>query len=313
MDKISMVTPAYKCNDCIEELYNRLIATFKKMKISNYEIIFVNDSSPLNDWEIIENLCKKDNKVKGINLSRNFGQHRAITAGLKYATGDYIIVMDCDLQDRPEEIEKFYNEIKKGYDIVYGRRYNRRDGLLKKLNSKMFYLFMSYLIGRKIDGTVANFIMINKKVLKELNKIGEQNRSFGLFLMWLGFKDSYIDVEHSERYKGETSYNLRKAVKLAFEIAITHSNRPLKIFVELGFGISFISFLYGAFLIFKYFVYNVPLRGWTSTMVSLYFIGGLIIANLGIIGIYVGKIFDETKKRPIYVVSDELNIGEVDK
>lgn len=310
--QISVVTPAYKCSECIEELYNRLIKTFKNMKIDDFEIIYVNDGSPHNDWEEIKKICEKNKKVKGINLSRNFGQHRAITAGLDFAEGEWIVVMDCDLQDQPEEIQKLYDTAIKGYDVVFGRRYDRKDKFFKKLTSKLFNSFMTYLTGRKIDSSVANFSIINKKVKKQIINMKEQNRSYGLFVMWIGFKTAYIDIEHSERYKGKTSYNFRKSLNLAFDFAVSHSNKPLKIFVELGFSISFISFIYGIYLIFKYFMYKVPLQGWTSTMVSLYFIGGLIIANLGVIGLYIGKIFDEVKKRPIYVVQEKLNIEKSD-
>jgi dolichol-phosphate mannosyltransferase len=311
--KISVVTPAYKCSECIEELYRRLKATFDKMSIDDYEIVYVNDASPDNDWEIISKIAKKDSKVKGINLSRNFGQHRAITAGLDYAAGDHIVVMDCDLQDQPEEIVKLYAKIQEGYDVVFGRRYERKDKFLKKFFSKSFNMVFTYLTGRKVDNTVANFSIISKKVLNELKNIREQNRSYGLFLLWLGFDTAYVDIEHSRRYKGESSYTFKKALDFAMDIAVSHSNKPLKIFIKFGFSISFLSFLYGLYLIFKYFVYNTPLQGWTSMMVSLYFIGGLILANLGIVGLYIGKIFDEVKKRPIYSIKDKKNFKVLER
>ncbi len=306
--KISVVTPAYKCSECIEELYRRLKATFDKMSIDDYEIIYVNDASPENDWEIISEIAKKDSKVKGINLSRNFGQHRAITAGLDYASGDHIVVMDCDLQDQPEEIVKLYAKIQEGYDVVFGRRYERKDKFLKKFFSKSFNMVFTYLTGRKVDNTVANFSIISKKVLNELKNIREQNRSYGLFLLWLGFDTAYVDIEHSKRYKGQSAYNFKKAMDLAIDFAVSHSNKPLKIFINFGLSISGFSFLYGIYLIWKYFFCNIPIQGWTSMMVSLYFIGGLILANMGLIGLYIGKIFDEVKARPLYSVKEKVNI-----
>lgn len=300
---VSVVTPVYGCCKSLNNLYERLNKTL--LTITNdFEIIMVNDSSPDNAWETIKELAKKDNRVKGINLSRNFGQHKAITAGLDYAKGDWIVVMDCDLQDQPEEIVKLYNKAIEGYDIVFGRRAERKDTFFKKLSSKLFYKVYDYFTESKIDNTIANFSIISKKVLNTLKKMREQNRTYPLFVNWVGFKRTEINIEHSSRDEGKSSYTLSKLINLAIDSIVSQSNKPLKLSIKFGFVVSFLSLIYGVLLIVRYLISGVPVEGWTSVMVSIYFIGGLLFANMGILGLYIGKIFDETKNRPIYIVQE---------
>ena len=303
MIKISVVTPVYGCCKSINNLYERLNKTLSTIT-NDFEIIMVNDSSPDNAWEAIKELAKKDNRVKGINLSRNFGQHKAITAGLDYAKGDWIVVMDCDLQDQPEEIVKLYNKAIEGYDIVFGRRAERKDTFFKKLSSKLFYKVYDYFTESKIDNTIANFSIISEKVLNTLKKMREQNRTYPLFVNWVGFKRTEINIEHSSRDEGKSSYTLSKLINLAIDSIVSQSNKPLKLSIKFGFVVSFLSLIYGVLLIVRYLISGVPVEGWTSVMVSIYFIGGLLFANMGILGLYIGKIFDETKNRPIYIVQE---------
>lgn len=300
---ISIVTPVYGCSKMLDELYERLQKTLSSIT-ENFEIIMINDASPDNAWEAITKLAQKDDRVKGINFSRNFGQHYAITAGLNYANGDWVVVMDCDLQDQPEEIIKLYNKAQEGYDIVFGRRIKRRDGFFKKLGSKLFYKVYDYFTESKVDNTIANFSIISKKVLISLQSIKEQNRMYPLFVNWVGFKRVEIDIEHAKREEGKSSYTFNKLINLAIDSIVSQSNKPLKLSIKFGFLISFFSLLYGVMLIIKYFFFGVPVEGWTSVMVSIYLVGGLMFANMGILGLYIGKIFDETKNRPLYVVSE---------
>ncbi|AII14027.1 glycosyltransferase, family 2 [Campylobacter iguaniorum] len=300
---ISIVTPVYGCCKSLYDLYERLNKTLSTIT-NNFEIIMINDASPDNAWEVIKYLAKKDSRVKGINLSRNFGQHKAITAGLNYAQGYWVVVMDCDLQDQPEEIIKLYNKALEGYDIVFGRRAKRQDGFFKKLSSKIFYKIYDYFTDSKTDNTIANFSILNQKVVKEFKKLKEQNRSYYLFINWLGFKKINIDIKHSKRKEGKSSYTFKKLMDLAIDSIVAQSNKPLRLSIKFGFIISFSSFLYAVWLFVGYFIFSVPVEGWTSMMVSLYFISGLIFANMGFLGLYIGKIFDETKNRPIYVVSE---------
>jgi len=306
---ISVVTPVYGCIASLEKLYNRLEKTLSQID-KNFEIIMVDDNSPDGAWEKIKKLTLKDSRVKGIKLSRNFGQQRAIRAGLDYASGEWIVVMDCDLQDKPEEIIKLYNKAQEGYDIVWGARINRQDHILKKLNSKLFHKILNYFTEQNKDKAIANFSIVSKRVIYELNKMKEQNVSFPLFINWLGFKFTQIEIEHLPREYGQSSYTFSKLLNLAIDNIISQSNKPLKLSIKFGFFISFASMLFAIYLIGRYFISGIPVAGWTSVMVSIYFIGGLLFANLGLIGLYIGKIFDETKNRPLYVIEEIRNLGE---
>ncbi|WP_457598091.1 glycosyltransferase family 2 protein [Hydrogenimonas sp.] len=300
---ISIVIPVYGCARALPELYERLVKTLTPIT-ENFEIVMVNDQSPDNAWEIIKKLSERDPRVKGINFSRNFGQHRAITAGLDYAQGEWVVVMDCDLQDQPEEITKLYNTAMEGYDVVFGRRVKRRDSFFKKWASKLYYAIYMYFSGMYFDSSVANFSIISKKVVKAHRQLREQNRSYSVFSNWLGFKRKDIDIEHAPRAHGKSSYSLRKLINLAIDGIVAHSNKPLRLSINFGFTLAILSFLYAIWLIIRYFVYGVPVAGWTSVMVSIYFIGGMLFANMGILGLYIGKIFNETKNRPLYVVDE---------
>ncbi len=306
--KISIVIPCYCCSKSLEELYKRLRISLAKVVENDYEIIMVNDASPENDWEIIKKLAsQKNSHLIGINLSRNFGQHYAITAGLDYVSGKWTVVMDGDLQDQPEEIEKMYKKALEGYDVVVGRRIERKDSFLKVLGSRLFYLVYNYLSGVEINSQIGNFGLYHRKVINAVLRMKEQNRSFGLFVLWSGFKRVEIDIEHAQRPAGKSSYSLRKLFKLAFDSIIAHSNKLLKLTVKLGLLISFISFLYVLWLVFKYFFWETPLLGWTSVIASVYLLGGIVLSAIGVVGIYIGKIFDEVKNRPLYLISEIIN------
>ena len=303
---ISVVVPVYGCCTSLKKLYERLEKTLSPIT-KDFEIIMVNDASPDNAWEIIKELAKKDKRVKGINFSRNFGQHRAITAGLDYAEGEWVVVMDCDLQDQPEEILKLYNKAQEGYDIVWGKRVDRQDGFFKRLGSKLFYKVYDYFTEKQSDSSIANFSIISQQVVQELRVLKEQNRNFPLFVEWLGFNVAQIDINHAAREDGKSAYTLKKLINFAIDSIVAQSNKPLRLSIQFGFIISLSSMLYTLYLIGRYFMYSIPVEGWTSVMVSIYFIGGLLFANLGFIGLYIGKIFDEAKNRPLYVVKEEIN------
>ncbi len=300
---LSIVIPVYGCAASLEELHSRLVASVSRIT-NDFEIIMVNDTSPDKSWEYITLLAQEDERVKGINLSRNFGQHYAITAGVDFAEGEWVIVMDCDLQDQPEEIEKFYKKAQEGYDIVFGKRVERKDNFLKKLSSRLFYKVYDYFTNMENQSGTSNFGIFSKKVIENFKRLREKNRAFPLFIKWLGFKSIDIDIEHAPRSEGKSSYNLKKLVTLALDSIISQSNVPLRLFIKLGFTFSFLSLIYGVYLIYKHFMYDVTVEGWTTVVVSIYFIGGLLFANLGILGIYIGKIFNETKDRPLYIVQE---------
>lgn len=303
---ISVVTPAYKCSECIAELHRRLTIALGSIT-AKYEIIFVDDGSPHDDWQVIRAICNSDSRVRGIKLSRNFGQHRAITAGLDYARGDWVVVMDCDLQDRPEEIPKLYQKAQEGFEIVLARRNGRNDSLYRKMISKLFSLVYNYFGDIVVDNRVANYSICSKAVTESVCRFRERNRSFPLILGEVGFDRATVDVEHAPRFAGESAYNFAKLMDFAIQCIVSGSNKPLRISIRFGFSLSLLSLIYGAFILVRYFTSSISVDGWTSLAVLISFLGGLGFANLGILGLYLGKVFDEVKNRPLYLVERTLN------
>ncbi len=300
---ISVVIPVYGCPECLVSLCQRLRQALSHIT-DRYEIILVNDSSPDNSWEIIQEIAQTESVVKGINLSRNFGQHCAISAGLEYATGDWIIVMDCDLQDQPEEIAKLYAKANEGFDQVVAIREKRKDNFVIRMTSKLFYLIFNYLADEKLDNRVANFGIYSRKVIDSIKRYKEKDRSFGLLAHLVGFKRAAIKVEHGLRPKGQSSYNFSKRTGLAISHVLSHSNKPLLLVVKIGFTCSFLASLYIVWLLIKFFFMSSTISGWPSVMVSLFFLSGFIISVVGMVGIYVGRIYSETKDRPLYIVDE---------
>jgi len=301
--EVSVVIPVYQSEDSIQILCHRLNESFSTINI-NYEIILVNDGSSDDSWPIIELLAKQKNQIRGINLSRNFGQHYAIAAGLEYVRGAWVVVMDCDLQDTPEEIPKLYKKAIEGWDIVIGLRVSRQDSYFKKISSSLFYRIFSHLTNTKIDNRIGNFGIYSKKVIESIKKLNEQNRSFGLFVQWVGYKKTYIEVKHELRTFGKSSYTFRKLLSLATDSIVAHSNLLLINTIKVGILFAVLSFLIAFWLVIRFFIWNIPINGWTSVMVSLYLTTGLIIGSIGITGLYIRKIFDQVKNRPLYIISD---------
>jgi dolichol-phosphate mannosyltransferase len=299
--QLSVVIPVYKAEHCLDELYRRLKVSLESIS-QNFEIILVEDCGGDNSWGVIERIAANDSRVRGIQFSRNFGQHCGITAGLDHCSGDWVVVMDCDLQDRPEEIPRLYSKALEGYDIVLARRGARQDPLLKRFTSWLFYKTFSYLADIEYDGESGNFRIMSRKVVVNFRRMGEQLRFFGGLVQWMGFPTASIEVEHAERFEGQSTYTFAKLWKLAAETIIAHSDKPLRLAVRFGFIMAFFSFCYGAYILGRAMFYDSPIPGWSSLIVSLYFIGGIIIGILGILGIYLGKTFDESKKRPLYII-----------
>ena len=304
---ISIVSPVYRGEQMVSELVRRNVQCVSSIT-DDYEIILVNDASPDNSWAEIMKQCECNPRVKGINLSRNFGQHYAITAGLHYATGEWVVVMDCDLQDRPEEIPNLYNKAKEGYDIVYARRAVRKDGVLKKSTSALFYRVFQRLSGIQSDKTIANFGIYHRRVIEEFNKMPEQSRFFPSQVKYLGFKDTAIDVEHNARSEGKSSYNLMKRFKLGFDVIVSNSNKPLRFAVGLGFCMSALSFILALYNVIAKWVGVIQVPGYTTTVFSIWFVGGLLLLVMGIMGLYIGKIYNQVKGRQLFIVKDKVNL-----
>ncbi|MDB9312954.1 glycosyltransferase family 2 protein [Spirulina sp. CS-785/01] len=304
MPHISVVIPVYKAENCLQVLCKRLESSLELIS-QDFEIILVEDCSGDRSWDIIVKLAKADPRVKGIQFSRNFGQHYGITAGLDHCDGDWVVVMDCDLQDSPEEIPQLYAKAQEGYDIVLARRGKRKDTLRKRLTSWLFYKIFNYLAGLQYDAQVGNFRIMSRAVVENFCLMREQLRFFGGLVDWMGFPTASIDVGHAKRFEGKSAYTFTKLWKLATDTIIAYSDKPLRLSIKLGFLISTFSFIYGVYIAVRALLYGSSVTGWSSLIISLYFLGGIIIFILGIIGVYLGRLFDETKKRPLYLVRNK--------
>jgi dolichol-phosphate mannosyltransferase len=287
MAHLSIVTPVYRAQECLEELYRRLVMALSTIT-EDFEIVMVEDCGGDRSWEIICALARRDSRVKGLQFSRNFGQHYGITAGLDHCDGDWVVVMDCDLQDRPEEIPRLYAKAREGHEMVVALRARRRDPLAKRMSSKLFYRLFSWLADIEYDGRSGNFRIMSRKVVDGFKLMREQLRFFGGLVNWMGFPSATLEVQHDERYAGPSTYTFAKLWKLASETIIAYSDKPLRLAVRFGFALAFLSFCYGLYIVMHALLYGSPITGWASLIVSIYF--------------YLGKTYDEAKKRPLYVV-----------
>ena len=307
--KISVIVPVYGCPAAVKPLCERLTTALDQIT-PDFEIILVNDFCPRGSWAEIEKVCAENNKVIGIELARNFGQIRAITAGLDYACGDWIVVMDCDLQDRPEGILDLYAKAQEGYDVVFARRLERKDSAVVKFFSKAFYKVYDYFTDGNYDNAICNFSISRRDVIKHYCDMREQNRAYTLFLKWLGYRQTAIDVCADSRFEGKSSYNFRRKIKMATHLITAQSNKPLQFSVGIGFVFAVFAVIYALARVIIYACTgNVP-EGWTSLIVFISFFSGLILMSNGILGIYIGYIFNEVKRRPLYVVRSVLNPHE---
>lgn len=303
---LSIVSPVYRAEKIVEQLVEEIHLSVKTIT-DDYEIILVEDGSPDDSWGRIEAICKRDTKVRGLKLSRNFGQHPAITAGLAQAIGEWIVVMDCDLQDQPKEIIKLYKKANEGYDIVLASRHHRQDNYYKKLSSRIFYKVFNYFAGIEINSSIANFGIYKKKVITSVLNINDSIKFFPLFINWVGYKSVAIDIEHKEREEGKSSYSFGKLVTLAFNAIISFSDKPLRIFIGFGATISLLSIIVGIYMLIMYFSGKITEPGFASIIISIWFLSGIIISCIGIVGVYLAKTFNQVKNRPIFIIDKVLN------
>lgn len=307
---ISVISPVYGAASLLEELVERSIKSVKQIT-DDYEIILVEDSGPDDSWAKIKKICADNPRVTGIRHSRNFGQQYAINCGLDHARGEWVVMLDCDLQDRPEEIINLYHKAQEGFDIVLASRKNRRDDFLKKMFSRMFYKTLNYLTDTNQDPTVANFALYHRKVVDALKNMQDYNRYYPTMIHWVGFRMTTLEIAHAERTDGKkSSYNFRKRLNLAFDTIVSFSDKPLRLTVKLGLVISAITAIFAIALVIRYFMVDVEVSGWTSMFLSFWFLSGLIITILGMVGIYVGKIFEKVKGRPTYIIGEIVNKPE---
>lgn len=306
MQKISVVSPVYQAAPIVPRLVSEVLSTLESLTDS-FEIILVDDRSRDDSWNAIKQECNKSPQVRGLRLSRNFGQHSAITAGLGLAKGDWVVVMDCDLQDRPDQIPTLYRKALEGYDIVFARRRLRRDSRLKRFYSRAFYSVFSYLTETSQDAAIANFGIYHKKVIEAVLGMDDNIRYFPAMVQWVGFQSTRVDVEHSSRAQGESTYNLRRLLRLAVNNIISFSDKPLRLVAQGGLILSAISFVIGLLYLVGYLLGVIKVAGYASLIISIWLTAGINVFVLGLVGIYVGKAFEKIKGRPVYIIDEAVN------
>ncbi len=302
---ISIVSPVYRAEKILPILVSEINLVMERIG-EDYEIILVDDRSPDNSWEVMKVLSSQNPKIKSIRLSRNFGQHSAIFAGLTKTKGDWVVVMDCDMQDQPKEIAKLYKKALEGYDIVLGQRENRKDKFLKKLTSRLFYKVFNYLSGANFDNNVANFGIYHQKTIKSILDMKDYVKFFSLFINWIGFKSVSIPIEHGEREEGKSTYSVGRLFKQAFNVILSFSDKPLRLFINFGLSISVLSFIVGIYYLYLALTGKIAQPGFSSLILSIWFLSGIIISCIGIVGVYLGKTFDQAKGRPTFIIDEEV-------
>lgn len=304
--KLSVVSPVYRAENIIPELISRIKLAVAEIT-DNYEIILVEDGSPDNSWNEIEKICAVDNTVVGIKLSRNFGQHYAITAGLQESKGDYVIVMDCDLQDDPAYFRQLFEKALNGADIVFTSKEKRKHSFFKNITAYFFTSVFNYLADYQTARTdVGSYSLISRKVVNAFLNIKDARRHYLAILRDLGFSSEYLVIKHLERYEGISSYNFKKLVLHALDGITFNSTKLLWLSIKLGFTLCAFSFLWASYVIYTFIFDNTP-PGYPSLMVMLLLSTGLILISIGITGIYIGNIFLQVKERPLYFIDKRIN------
>lgn len=299
--KISIVATLYNSAPYIREFYNRILNAIHQLKV-DYEFILVNDGSPDNCLEIVQNIQQEDEKVVIIDLSRNFGHHRAMITGLSYAKGDYIFLIDCDLEEEPELLMTFWKEIQANpnIDVIYGIQKKRKGGFNEKWTGALFYKLLNFLSDIKISENSVLARLMTRRYLISLLKHQERELSFFSIAAMTGFQQKGIIIH--KKYKGSTTYNLKRKINLAINYITSLTSKPLVYIFYLGVSVTLFSLFYLAYSFLRKIFFGVSVEGWSSIMMSIWFFGGLIIFCLGIIGMYLSKIFVEVKKRPYSIV-----------
>jgi dolichol-phosphate mannosyltransferase len=311
MNFLTVVAPAYNEESLIAEFIKEVTLQIEKIT-QDYEVIVIDDGSIDLTWNEITKECKLNKKIKGIKLSRNFGHHYAITAGLFASKGQWTVVMDSDLQDRPEVIGDLLRKAQEGFDVVFVNRIERPETLVYKMFQRMFYFILNLLSGLDFDSRQANFSIISEKVVRAFKLLPENGRFYGSSIKWLGFEKTAIEAKHGNRLSGKPSYTIRKRIKLATEIILSFSERPLIFSVILGILVSLSALCLTVFVIYKSFSDGFEVTGWASLTVSILFTSGSILTMIGLLGIYVGRIYTEVKSRPLFIISERKNLADLD-
>ncbi len=304
----SIVIPVYSAEKCLKTLCERLYQALEPVT-PHYEIILVEDRSRDESWKQIIALGQQDKRIKGIRFSRNFGQHCAITAGLAQSKGEFVIVMDCDLQDDPQYIPSLYQKALEGYEIVYTRKKKREHPLLKNFFSHLFSRLFNWLSeGNTVTRPdVGAYSLIHRKVVEAFCQFKDSHRHYLLLLQCLGFNSAIVEVIHGKSQRGGSSYTFRRLLQLSIDGIVSQSHKLLYLSISIGFVFCMIAMASIIYLVVMYFVHGFK-EGWASTMVLMLFSTGVILMSLGILGIYIGKIFDQVKQRPLYIIDEKINL-----
>lgn len=298
---VSVVIPVYGCRNCLEELVERVGNALFSV-VTSYEIILVDDHSPDESWSRIEELSERHRAVRGLRLSRNFGQHAAISAGLSYAAGEKVVVMDCDLQDLPEEIPNLLGALVGDVEVVLGQRIDRQDTWSKRTGSMLFYRTLGWLTDTRHDHTTANFGVYSRKVVDALNEMAETDRFLPLLVRWTGFNTSKVAVSHGLRTEGKSAYSVGKLFQMASRIALSFSDKPLRLVMTAALIIAVVAAAFAVFSVYRYSSGDVRVAGFTSIIASIWLVGSLVMGSIGVLGLYLGRVHGETKRRPSYLV-----------
>ena len=312
MKKISVVIPMYYEEDVANECYNRTKKVLNGLENYDHEIIFVNDGSKDKTLPILKEIATKDEKAKVISFSRNFGHQAAVTAGLKFVTGDCILIIDSDMQDPPELLVDMLKLWEDGNEVIYAKRKKRKgESKFKLMTAKMFYKVLNNLSDVEIPKDTGDFRLVDRKVVDVINSMPEHNKFLRGLFSWVGFKQKPIEYERQERFAGKTKYPLKKMLKLASDGIISFSTKPLKIIGGIGIVSIFISFILLIYAILSYiFKWNNLASGWTSLMVAITFFAGVQLVSIWMISEYIARIYDDTKQRPEYIINEKINIKE---
>ena len=313
MKKVSIVIPMYYEEEVANECYEKVSEVLKGIGDKyDYEIIFVNDGSKDKTLEILEEISKKDEKAKIISFSRNFGHQAAVTAGLREVTGDAIVIIDADLQDPPKLIPKMLELWEQGNEVIYGKRKTRKgESAFKLLTAKMFYKTLNALSDVEIPKDTGDFRLVDRKVVDVINSLPEHNKFLRGLFSWVGFKQKAYEYERQERFAGKTKYPLKKMLKLASDGIISFSSKPIKLVGALGIISIIISIIILIYALISYiFQLNNLSAGWTSIMVAITFFAGVQLLSLWIISEYIGRIYDEAKGRPQYIIDKKINFDK---
>jgi glycosyltransferase involved in cell wall biosynthesis len=307
--ELSVVVPVYRCAECLRALHSRLTETIRGLS-PTYELIFVDDRSPDDAWDVLQEIVAVDPAVRVVRLSRNFGQQAAITAGIASSRGRWTVVMDCDLQDPPEFVPQLYRKALEGFDVVLARRRQKKHPLFRRLAARLYFKFIALFLGVRISGEYGSFSIISAKARDAFLRVPDRDRHYLPIVLWLGFERTSIEYEHAERHAGRSSYSLRALARLAVEGVFFQTATLLRWIVYFGFAVAFAGLLLALAFIVLAILVNPP-PGWTSLAVLLLVVGGFIIVSTGVTGLYIGKIFQQVKNRPLYLVDTEIG-GEGD-